>query len=88
MTVGEERVRIFDGHTGHVVGSLRSEGLAAAAFETDSWTVTLVSSTGGIAHWDSRPEAARKAACRVVGRDLTAEEWHNYLPDRKREKVC
>jgi WD40 repeat protein len=88
MTVGDGRVRIFDGHSGAVVGSLQSEDLAAAAFGTDTWTVTLVSSTGGISHWDSRPEAARKAACRIVGRDLTDEEWSTYLPDRKRQKVC
>ena len=88
MTVGEERVRIFDGQTGQVVGSLRSEGLAAAAFGTDSWTVTLVSSTGALSHWDSRPESARKAACRIVGRDLTEEEWSTYLPRRHRVKIC
>ncbi len=88
MTVGDEWVRIFDGHSGRVVESLRSEGLAAAAFGTDTWTVTLVSATGGISHWDSRPEAALKAACRMVGRDMTEEEWVTFLPDRKREKVC
>jgi hypothetical protein len=26
--------------------------------------------------------------CRIVGRDLTEEEWRNYLPDRDRVKVC
>jgi WD40 repeat protein len=88
MTVGDEQVRIFDGHSGRVVESLRSESLAAAAFGTDSWTVTLVSATGGISYWDSRPEAALKAACRMVGRDLTDEEWRTYLPNRARMRVC
>jgi WD40 repeat protein/DNA-binding SARP family transcriptional activator len=88
MTFGEDRARIFDGQTGRVVGSLRSEGLTAAAFGTDSWTVTLVSLTGGVSHWDSRPEAARRAACRIAGRDLSDEEWRNYLPNRTRARIC
>ena len=88
MTVGDQQVRVFDAHSGRVVASLRSEGLAAASFGTDSWTVTLVSADGGISHWDSRPEAALRAACRMAGRDLTEDEWKTYLPDRERKPVC
>jgi WD40 repeat protein/energy-coupling factor transporter ATP-binding protein EcfA2 len=87
VTVGDERVRVYDTTRG-LVGSLRSEGLAAASFGADGSTITLVSSTGGISHWDSRPEAARKAACRIVGRELTEDEWRQYLPSRARVKVC
>jgi hypothetical protein len=67
---------------------LRSEGLAAAAFRADGSTITLVSSTGGISVWDPTPEAARRAACRIAGRELTDDEWRRYLPDRERRKVC
>jgi WD40 repeat protein len=87
MTVGDDQVRVYDANRG-LVGSLRSAGLAAASFEDDGWTITLVSSTGGIARWDYRPEAARRTACRIVGREPTDEEWATYLPDRPKVRVC
>jgi hypothetical protein len=87
MTVGEERGRVYDVASG-LVGSLGSEGLAAASFAADGWTVTLVSSTGQISHWDHRPGAARQAACRIAGRELSDDEWNQYLPNRARVKIC
>ena len=87
MTVGDERVRVYDVTHG-LVGSLRSEGLAAASFGNDSGTVTLVSSDGAASRWDYRPEAAHEAACRIVGRELTDDEWRKYLLNRQRIKVC
>jgi WD40 repeat protein len=86
-TVGDEQVRVYDPRSG-LVGSLRSEGLAAAAFRADGSTITLVSSTGRISTWDPGPEAARRAACRIAGRELSDDEWRKYLPDRARIRVC
>ena len=38
--------------------------------------------------WDLDPVNWLDAACRVAGRDLTAAEWHHYLPERKQFEVC
>lgn len=35
----------------------------------------------GIALWDLRPSSHAEAACRMAGRDLTEDEWRNYLGD-------
>ena len=48
----------------------------------------IASVDGEVSIWDPRPEAAVKAACRIAGRDLTADEWRTNLPDRQREMVC
>ena len=50
--------------------------------------VLIASVDGALSLWDPRPEAAVKAACQIAGRDLTAQEWSTYLPNREREKVC
>ncbi|KRF27435.1 BTAD domain-containing putative transcriptional regulator [Phycicoccus sp. Soil802] len=87
LTVGDGQVRVYD-LTGGLVGSMQSEGLAAASFADDAGAITLVSSTGALSRWDYRPEAARRAACRIAGRDLTDQEWDKFLPERQRIKVC
>ncbi|WP_159053471.1 WD40 repeat domain-containing protein [Streptomyces regalis] len=37
---------------------------------------------------DLDPESIMNEICRSVGRDLTAEEWEQYLPGRARHPVC
>jgi WD40 repeat protein len=38
--------------------------------------------------WTLNPEKWRAAACAIAGRDLTAAEWRQYLPDRDPHPVC
>jgi hypothetical protein len=33
----------------------------------------------GAVIWDLHPDVLRAAACRVAGRDLTADEWQQYI---------
>lgn len=34
----------------------------------------------GVQLWDLRPATQFAAACRIAGRELTAQEWTAYLP--------
>ncbi|MGH9232675.1 MAG: hypothetical protein ACRD0R_04965 [Acidimicrobiales bacterium] len=39
-----------------------------------------VATEHGVQLWNLDPEAWREAACRLAGRNLTREEWDNYIP--------
>jgi WD40 repeat protein len=39
-----------------------------------------VATEHGVQLWNLDPEAWREAACRLAGRNLTHEEWDNYIP--------
>jgi WD40 repeat protein len=51
-----------------VPGFLRPDGEALALTQTD-----------GVAVWDLDPRRQFEAACRVAGRELSAEEWSTYV---------
>jgi WD40 repeat protein len=38
----------------------------------------------GVQVWDLEPDTWRDAACRLVGRNLTRDEWERYLPPGQR----
>ena len=49
-------------------GYLRPDGLEVA-----------ISEAAGVIIWDLDPKHQFEAACRIAGRDLTADEWATYL---------
>ena len=87
-TSGSGRVGLWDARTRSYLGFVTAEGEAHAGFAQGTSEVLIASVDGEVSIWDPRPEAAVKAACRIAGRDLTAEEWSTYLPNREREQVC
>jgi WD40 repeat protein len=87
-TSGQDRVGLWDVPTESLLGSVGVKGGSLAGFAQGTSEVLIASPDGNLSLWDPRPETAVKAACRIAGRDLTAEEWHTYLPNREREKVC
>jgi WD40 repeat protein len=89
LTTFRDRVALWDGDSGGLLRSLAIEEGSVAGFERDgSGLVILVSPQGRVSRWDPQPGAATKAACQIVGRDLTEAEWRTYLPDRPFEPVC
>jgi DNA-binding SARP family transcriptional activator/WD40 repeat protein len=88
LTTFGDRVALWDAETGALVRSLRVGDRMAGGFDPGGRTLVLASTQASVSHWDPSPEAAIEAACQVVGRDMTAEEWHTYLPDRPFEPVC
>lgn len=89
MTTGAGRAGLWDVATASLLGSVgvRDNSYAGFAHGT-SEEVLIASSDGSISVWDPRPETAVRTACRIAGRDLTAQERQTYLPGREPFKVC
>ena len=79
---------LWDAKTARLLTSLRVENGDGAGFAPDTGRVLIATSEGRVFAWNPQPGAAFDAACRLAGRDLTAEEWATYLPGRPRQTVC
>jgi WD40 repeat protein len=62
--------------------------LTVGQFRPGTTDITLVNNYGRVLTWDTRPEHAIDFACRIAGRDLTADEWRRYLGSEPRFQVC
>ena len=45
-------------------------------------------SSGTYMVWDLDPAHWASIACRIAGRNLTQDEWKEYLPDRPYQLTC
>jgi WD40 repeat protein len=81
------RVGRWDGRTGAFLGAV-SVDAAAVQYLPDRSTLLVAEAVGPVRRWDLDPGSWVRAACDVVGRDLTEEEWRNYLPEREFRPVC
>jgi WD40 repeat protein len=61
---------------------------AGAQFIGDSHDVAIASYDGGVYRWRTDRGRALAFACRIAGRDLTDEEWQEFLPDQPYRSVC
>ncbi len=60
----------------------------SAAFSPDGSHLFAVSTRGQALRLNVSPEAWKDRACLVAGRELTAGEWEDALPDRPQQAVC
>jgi WD40 repeat protein len=61
---------------------------AGAQFVGDSHDVAIASHDGRIYRWETDLDRALDFACQMAGRDLTEEEWEQYLPAQPYRSVC
>jgi WD40 repeat protein len=83
--------RLFEAATGRPVGApipLAANRWANARFSPDGTRLLTVSETGDGVIWPVSAAAWRQHACAVAGRELTAAEWRDLLPDRAFDRVC
>jgi WD40 repeat protein/class 3 adenylate cyclase len=59
-----------------------------AAFTPDGKRVIVMSIDGEGFAWDVTLAAWEKQACAIAGRNLTRDEWDEFLPDRPYEPAC
>jgi WD40 repeat protein/class 3 adenylate cyclase len=59
-----------------------------AAFTPDGMRVIVLSDHGDGFAWDVTLAGWERQACAVAGRDLSREEWAEFLPERPYERVC
>jgi DNA-binding SARP family transcriptional activator/WD40 repeat protein/energy-coupling factor transporter ATP-binding protein EcfA2 len=87
VTAGSGGVSLWRAREAQLLSTVRTDAYAAG-FDPRSSDILVASDSGTVSTWDPRPEQAVAAACRIAGRDLTAQEWASYLPDRARQQVC
>jgi DNA-binding SARP family transcriptional activator/WD40 repeat protein len=57
-------------------------------FRPRTTDVTILDGFGNVFTWDTRPDHALDFACRIAGRDLTADEWRTYVGEGDPISVC
>lgn len=72
---------VYPPHQGEAVPS-------GAAFIGDSHDVAIASYDGRVYRWETDSERALHFACRMAGRDLTEEEWEEFLAEQPYRAVC
>jgi WD40 repeat protein/DNA-binding SARP family transcriptional activator/energy-coupling factor transporter ATP-binding protein EcfA2 len=61
---------------------------ASAGFIGDSHDVAIASFDGRVYRWETDLDRAIDFACQMAGRDLTEEEWEQFLPAQPYRSVC
>ena len=86
-------VSLWDATTLNLLGTVHPphEGdpvPAATHFIGDSHDVAIASYDGKVYRWDTDIDRAIGFACQMAGRDLTKEEWDEFLPAQPYQSVC
>jgi DNA-binding SARP family transcriptional activator/WD40 repeat protein len=86
-------VSLWDATTLDLLGTVfpphRGEPVPAGAqFIGDSHDVSIASYDGNVYRWDTDVERAIDFACQMAGRNLTEEEWAEFLPTQPYREVC
>jgi WD40 repeat protein len=84
----DSRLSYWDSRTGALLGSLQVDDGGTLAFSKDGSTLLLASQSGTVRSWNLDVTSWTAAACRLAGRGLTEQEWHNYLPNRPYRPIC
>ena len=61
---------------------------AGAQFIGDTHDVAIASYDGSVYRWETDLDRAIDFACQMAGRNLTEEEWEEFLPAQPYQPVC
>jgi DNA-binding SARP family transcriptional activator/WD40 repeat protein len=86
-------VSLWDATTLDLLGTVypphRGNGVPAGAqFIGDTHDVVIASYDGKVFRWGTDLDRALDFACQMAGRDLTEDEWAQYLPAQPYQSVC
>lgn len=62
--------------------------MAGSQFIGDSQNVAIASYDGRVYRWETDLDRALDFACQMAGRNLTEEEWAEFLPEQPYQSVC
>ena len=91
VTANDETAALYDVATGLRLGDPLETAapLIVPAFLRPDGAELAVTDERGVAIWSLDPAAHLEAACRIAGRELTAEEWSTYFgPDVDQRATC
>ena len=84
-------VALWDVQTQNPIGpplAIEPDSYIAADLSPDGSRLFAASSGRRAVRWDVAPEAWKRHACRVAGRELTRQEWTDALPGQPYRTVC
>lgn len=86
-------VSLWDGRTLELLGTVQTpyDGKvlpAGAEFIGDTHDVVIAAYDGRVYRWDTDVDRAIDFACQMAGRDMTEEEWAEFLPAQPYREVC
>jgi len=84
-------VILYDAATRQPIGDPLDAGdgeAEAVAFTPDGGTLAGSYHDGQVVLWDIDPDSWQQRACTTAGRNLTRDEWHQYLGNRPYHKTC
>jgi len=64
------------------------EEVTGLEYTPDGKNLVTGSENGRILIWDLDPESWKRKACAIAARNLTREEWEQYLPGEPYRKTC
>ena len=93
VSTGEDtRIVLYDAARGVVRATLPASARGALAhtylLEVDGDGITALAGERSGRRYPLDPRHWLDRACDIVGRDLTRDEWTNYLPDRPYRRTC
>jgi WD40 repeat protein len=84
---GGGAMHIVDPSTGDTEATVTTGG-GIGMFRRDSSHVSMLNVQGQLFDWNPAPSYAVRYACRIAGRDLTADEWRTYVGTAPQFEVC
>jgi WD40 repeat protein len=84
-------VILYDVSSRQAIGDPLTAGYGAVglvSYAPDGHTLAAGYGEGQIVLWDINPDAWQRRACNLAGRNLTRDEWHQYLGTRPYQRTC
>lgn len=74
-------VTLIDGESRRRIGGMIPAGADSSSFLSPDGSGFITSGTTGVQYWTLDPAAHAEAACALVGREPSPEEWHAYFAE-------
>ncbi|HEY8282802.1 MAG TPA: WD40 repeat domain-containing protein, partial [Chloroflexota bacterium] len=88
----DHTVRLWDVASGQPLGAPLSTGhtgyVAGVAFTPDGRTLVAANTDGDVVRWTIDLPAWPRRACQIANRNLTQQEWRQYLGNLPYQKTC
>jgi WD40 repeat protein len=90
FTSGEHTISLWkiNEHTNWAQLTGHTTTVRAEAFSPDGHTLVTADGAGAMLFWDTDAERTARRICDTFGRDLTDDEWNQFVPDLSHQNTC